>query len=254
MNPAKPSEQSLSVQKAVVVLNLIGAAEPPPSVSEIVAATGLGKTVVLRILATLSAGRFVERDAASGRYRLGSSFITLAQKALQQNPLVLRAKPVVEEIVALTGDIGLLMTLDRGMSLCIERRVGSSPIAAMGTAIGTRSPIHGGGGPFALLAFSDDAFVEEYLSQPLQRMTSRTVSDPVRVRERIQEARERGFTIGEEDLFEYIVAIGVPIRGVGGELLGSLSVGSINHRYPHQRCIEVGYQLKEIAARHCGRI
>lgn len=85
-------------------------------------------------------------------------------------------------------------------------------------------------------------------------MTQRTVVDPVAVRERIGEARERGFTVGEEDLFDYIVAIGVPIRGVGGELLGSLSVGSINHRYPHERCIEVGHQLKEITIRHCGRI
>jgi DNA-binding IclR family transcriptional regulator len=252
MKLPKPTEQSLSVQKAITVLNLIGAANAPLSVTEIVAATSLGKTVVLRILATLSAERFVERDAGSGRYRLGANFITLAQKALRQNPLILRARPVIVEIVDLTGDIGLLMTLDRGMSLCIERRVGASPIATLGTDLGTRSPIHGGGGPFALLAFSDDSFVEEYLSRPLHKMTARTVVDPVRVRERISEARERGFTIGEEDLFEYIVAIGVPIRGVGGELLGSLSVGSINHRYPHERCIEVGYQLKEIAARHCG--
>ncbi|MBE0692348.1 MAG: helix-turn-helix domain-containing protein, partial [Aquamicrobium sp.] len=112
------------MQKAIAVLNLIGAADAPLSVTEIVAGTGLGKTVVLRILATLSAERFVERDAGSGRYRLGASFITLAQKTLRQTPLLLRARPVIEEIVELTGDIGLLMTLDRGMSLCIERRVG----------------------------------------------------------------------------------------------------------------------------------
>ncbi len=252
MKPPKPSEQSLSVQKAIAVLNLIGDSDEPLSVTEIVASTGLGKTAVLRILATLSGERFIERETRSGRYLLGANLIALAQKALRQNPLLLRARAVMEEIVERTGDIGLLMTLDRGMSLCIERRVGSSPIATVGTGIGTRSPIHGGGGPFALLAFSDDAFVDEYLSQPLHRMTARTVVDPAGVRARIQEARERGFTIGEEDLFEYIVAIGIPIRGLRGELLGSLSVGSINHRYPHERCLEVGRQLVEISARHLG--
>jgi DNA-binding IclR family transcriptional regulator len=252
MKQPTSSEQSLSVLKAITVLNLIGAADAPLSVTEIVAATKLGKTAVLRILATLNTERFIERDAGSGRYRLGSSFIALAQEALRQNPLILRARPVIEEIVDLTGNGGLLMTLDRGMSLCIERRDGSSTITTLGTDIGTRSPIHGGGGPFALLAFSSDAFIEEYLARPLQRMTPRTVIDPEQVRDRIAEARERGFTVGEEDLFEYIVAIGIPIHGVSGELLGSLSIGGINHQFPHERCLEVGRQLVGISAKHLG--
>lgn len=57
MKPPKPSEQSLSVQKAIAVLNLIGDSDEPLSVTEIVASTGLGKTAVLRILATLSGER-----------------------------------------------------------------------------------------------------------------------------------------------------------------------------------------------------
>lgn len=240
------------MQKAIAVLNLIGAAGEPLTVKEIVAGTGLGKTAVLRILVTLSSERFIERETRSGAYRLGVNLIALAQSSLRQNPLILRARPVIEEIVALTGDIGLLMMLDGGKSICVERRVGSSPIATVGTDVGTRSPIHGGGGPFALLAFSDDGYVDDYLSRPLQRMTPRTVVDPAEVRARIEETRERGFTIGDEDLFEYIVAIGIPIRDARGELLGSLSVGGINHRYPRERCLEVGRKLVEISTRHLG--
>lgn len=250
MKPPKSYQQSLSVQKAIAVLELIGEANAPLSVTRIVAGTGLGKTTVLRILATLNSNRFIEREGPSGGYLLGANVIALARSALRQNPLLLRGRPVIEEIVALTGDIGLLMTLDKNLSLCLERRVGTSPIATLGTEVGTRSPIHAGGGPFALLAFSDDDFIDEYLSQPLQKLTTRTVVDPVSIRERIAEARERGFTIGREDLFEYVVAIGVPIRSTRGELLGSLSVGSINHRYPAERCLEVGRHLVEISTKH----
>lgn len=244
------SERSLSVQRAIAVLNVIGRSAEPVSASQIIEASGLGKTSVLRILATLNDEKIIERFPQSGRYRLGANLIALAHRALGQHPLIQRAAPVVEEIVEYTSDIALLMTLQGRKSLCIERRVGSSPIATSGTVIGTRSPLHAGGGPFALLAFSDDKFVDEYLSLPLEKLTEQTVVDPDAVRARIEEARERGFTIGNQDLFDYVVAFGIPIRGYAGELLGSLSIGGINHRYPKERCLEVGEELKRLVCRY----
>lgn len=239
-------EQSQTVAKAISILNAIGSAPRPMSVSEIVASVRLGKTAVLRILATLRAHGLLERDPDSNRYRLGHALIELAHTAMERHPLLVRASAVFNEIIRVTGDIGLLMVEDRGEALCIERKVGTSPIATVGTRIGTRSPLHCGGGPFAILAFSPDAFIDDYLSRPLERRTERTVTDPVRIRERIQEARERGFTIGDEDLFEYVVAVGAPVFDQAGKLLGSLSIGNINYRYPTERCLEVGNTLREL--------
>lgn len=245
-------EQSQTVAKALAVLSAIGQASSPPTVSEIVARTGHGKTAVLRILTTLAAQRMVERDPASSRYRLGTGLIMLAQRALQQHPLLIRTGPFVEELVQVTGDIALVMTLENYRSLCIERRVGHSPIATVGTHIGTRSPLHCGGGPFALLAFSPDDFIADYLSRPLEQPTRRSVTDPAEIRARIREARERGFTIGDEDLFEYVVAVGLPIFGQNGKLIGSVSIGGINHRYPMDRCMQVGAVMKELYNKHIG--
>lgn len=243
-------EQSQTVAKALTVLGVIGQAPLPLTVSEIVAHSNLGKTAVLRILATLAAQRMVERDSQSGRYRLGTGLIMLAQKALHQHPLLLRAAPLVEEIVRITGDIALVMTNENGRSLCIQRRVGHSPIATVGTNIGTRSPLHCGGGPFALLAFSSDDYIDNYLKGPLEAPTARSVTDPAAIRARIREARERGFTIGNEDLFQYVVAVGIPIFDQTGRLMGSVSIGGLNHRYPHERCLEVGNLLKNLYKSH----
>lgn len=253
MTQRKVPEQSLSVQKAIAILKEVGAADSPISTTEIVARVGYGKTVVLRILATLLAERMIERDPYTGGYFAGSTLVQLAQQALQKNPLILQATPALDEIVRITGDAGLLMVLSDDESLCIAKRAGTTPIRNVGTELGTRSPIHAGGGPFALLAFSDDAFIDQYLSRPLKKLTERTVVDPAAIRQRIAEARQRGFTIGNEDLFEYIVAVGVPIRDSRGKLLGSLSIGGIAARYPSERCIEVGEKLMAIVASQSGK-
>lgn len=242
-------EHSLTVTKAITVLTAISLAPAPLTVSEIIAVTGLGKSATLRFLATLSSHRMIERDEQSGRYRLGTGMIEMAQHALGQHPVLLRAAPVVDEIVRLTGDIALVMVEENGQSLCIHRRVGNSPIATVGSNIGTRSPMHCGAGPFALLAFAPDSFVDSYLERPLEAPTSSSVTEPADIRERIDCARKRGFTIGAEDLFEYVVAIGVPVRDTAGKAIGSISIGGINHRYPMQRCHEVGELLKELTER-----
>jgi len=243
-------EQSQTVAKALTVLTAIGQSHSPPNLSEIVGRTGFGKTAVLRILTTLAAQRMVERESSSARYRLGTGLIVLAQKALHQHPLLLRTAALVEDIVRATGDIALVMIEENGRSLCIQRRVGNSPIATVGTNIGTRSPLHCGGGPFALLAFAADSFIDDYLSRPLEQPTARSITDPAAVRARIREARERGYTIGDEDLFEYVVAVGIPIYDQAGRLIGSISIGGINHRYPTARCLEVGALLRQLYKKH----
>ncbi|MHB1329679.1 MAG: IclR family transcriptional regulator [Gemmatimonadales bacterium] len=244
-----PPEQSLSVSKAIAILKVVGGAPDALSTSEIVGRVGLGKTAVLRILATLTAHKLLERDSRTNGYRLGNAFVSMAQTALRQHPLLLRASSLLEEIVSVTSDCGLMMVEDGGMSLCIEVKNGTYPIS-IGTEIGTRSPLHCGGGPFALLAFAPDSFIEEYLSKPLEAPTPRTVTKPRKVWERIREARERGFTIGDEDLFEYVVAVGLPIFDHSGRLMGSISIGSINHRYSEARRLEVASTLLELGRKH----
>lgn len=248
----KGGEQSQSVARSIAILNAVARAPHPLSIAEIIAATGLGKTAVLRFVTTLSAHGLLERDQVSRKYRLGPALVEMAHSALHRHPLLLRAAGVLDEIVRITGDIGLLMVEDRGASLCIERKVGASPIATVGTRIGTRSPLHCGGGPFALLAFSPNAFIEDYLSRPLEARTKRTITDPAIIRERIQQARINGFTVGDEDLFEYIVAVGVPIFYRSGKLLGSLSIGNIKYRYSAERCLEVGKTLSDLCKKMLG--
>lgn len=240
-------EKNQSIERAVAVLRIVSDAQPEPNLSEIIGASGLAKTIVLRILSTLVAERMLERIPENGRYRLGGGLIEMAHLALARHPLLVRASGLLEAIVKSTGDIGLMMVPQGRDALCIRRIEGTAPIATVGTRIGTRSPLHLGGGPFSILCFSSDDFVDEYLSGPIERRTARSVIDPVQIRDRIAEGRERGYVIGNEDLFEYVVAIGIPVFDSDRRLLGSLSIGNINHRYPTERCAEIAQEFTALA-------
>lgn len=240
--------QSQTVQKAVAVLHAVAGAENGCTLTDIARSMGMPTTVCHRLLATLDHERFVERDELTGRYRLGLRFVELARRAQRQHPISLSTINLMRDLSCETNDVILLMVEDRGEALCVDRVEGRAPVIVAGSQIGARLPLHCGGAPFAILAFSSDEFVESVLARPLSQRTARTMVDPLAVRARIAEARERGYTVGDEDLFEYVVAVGAPIFGAGGRMLGALSVGGIKPRYDGKRIRQVGTRLGDAAA------
>lgn len=235
---------SLSVVKATRVLRVVGDAEDDCTLTEVAKATKFGTTVCHRILATLVHERLVDRDPSSGRFRLGLGLLALAHKVQQSHPLSRAAGDLMAQVVSQTEDIALLMVKDGDGVLCIERKEGSFPVRSSGTQIGTRLPMYCGGGPLALLAFSSDDFVDWYLgNHVLEKRTEKTMTDPALIRQEISKVRRRGYTVGNQDLFDYIVAIGVPLFAPDGSLLGSLSIGGVEQRYTPKRIKEIGEWL-----------
>jgi DNA-binding IclR family transcriptional regulator len=241
---AAGKELSLSIVKASTILKVVGDADGGRTLTEIAVATGFPTTVCHRMLATLEHERLVDRDRESGRYRLGFGLISLAHKTLRQHPIGMRTEHLMVEAARTMDDVALLMVADGMNALCVDRKEGNSQIVSLGTQIGSRQPLHCGGGPFAILAFSSDEFIDEYLSNALEKRTSKTITDPKKIRARIREARERGYTIGDEDLFEHMVAVGVPIYDPGGLLLGAVSLSGVKPRYNAKRIKEAAEWLR----------
>lgn len=237
---------SHSIVKAAGILREVGASKEGRALMEVVAATGLSTTVCFRMLATLERERFVEKDA-TGRYTLGLGLIGLARLSLQQQVIGQLTARMMADAARELNDVALLMVPDGDRALCIDRKEGDTPIITSGTNIGSRPPLHCGGGPFAILAFSPEDFIDEYLARPLEKPTSRSVNDPKKIRARIKAAKQVGYTVGNEDLFEHVVAVGVPIFGPTGTLLGSISIGGVKPRYDDKRIREAGEWLSKAA-------
>src|SRR5687767_6047054 len=71
-------------------------------VADVAARSGLGQSTTSRMLATLEALEFVERED-SGLYRLGTGLITIAGSALNQHPVYRASRPHAQEAAAVLG-------------------------------------------------------------------------------------------------------------------------------------------------------
>jgi DNA-binding IclR family transcriptional regulator len=190
-------------------------------------------------LSTLEQEGLVQRDPDTARYRIAIALFQLGGVALANVTIRSAAASVLSDLSRQSGDTVCLMIEHGSDALCIDRFDGDFPIQQTALTMGKTMALHVGGGPFALLSHLPLKRREEFLQKPLQSFTPSTVVDPDKIRKRIERVREVGFAVGDEDAIAYLVAIGVPIFGYEGRLIGALSVGGLKQRYPKSRIAEV---------------
>ena len=83
---------------AIKILEVFYGAESDLSLHQVSAKAKVGKTSTFRILYTLDKVGYVEKDPATGRYRLGLKIIAAARKALAGGNLVLVARPYMKKL------------------------------------------------------------------------------------------------------------------------------------------------------------
>lgn len=225
------NEFSQTVQKAIGLLSVIRENDADMDFTAIHRASGLGKTVCFRLLATLQHEGMVAKDAETNRYTIGPKVIELAGNALDRNALRVQANKVMRVLAHETGD-AIMLFIPYGMdALCVDRMDGDAPVRPAGVDIGGKLPLHTGGAPFAILSHLRPPEQEQVLGGVLEAPTTKTVLDGAALREKMVEVRRNGYAVGDGDAIEHILAIGAPIFGPGERLLGAISVGGIKARY-----------------------
>jgi len=237
---------SLSAGKALEIFRFLCETGQPCSLATISKASGYPRTVAVRMVATLEHYGFVLRESETGQFSVSPLVLHQVQKGLAHSPVLSRVDMILQEVVKRTGDSVIYVIPDGNRALVMSRVEGSSDMKILTSEVGMELPLHCGGAPLAILAHSDAAFVDSYLAGPLARRTKATVTDPEEIRRMLPEIRARGYAVGREDLFDYLVAVGVPIFGPRGELAGAISTGDISQKYPPERVAQVGRILVEI--------
>src|SRR4051794_9403357 len=101
--PRQASRPVASVARALALLDALGASPEGLGVNELARRIGVNASTASRLLATLEAGRMVER-APGGPYRLGLRLVALADGVLARLDVRELARPRLRALVAATGE------------------------------------------------------------------------------------------------------------------------------------------------------
>jgi DNA-binding IclR family transcriptional regulator len=197
-----------AVDRAVQILGAFSAAKPVLSLAQLAQETGLYKSTLLRLIASLINGHYL-KQREDGKYQIGPASLHLAaiyQRALQPSEIIL---PLLRRLVAQTGESASFNIREGDFRICLYRENSPNPIRDS-VRVGDLLELDRGSGGKVLLAFSGEPGV---------------VYDEIR--EKVVFC-----TMGER--FPDTAAVACPVFQNGQELAGCLALSGPRTRFTEE--------------------
>jgi IclR family transcriptional regulator, pca regulon regulatory protein len=208
---ARNSDFVQSLDRGLAVIRAFGPDRERLSLSEVARATGLTRAAARRFLLTLVKLGYVRNDGRE--FSLRPRVLELGYAYLSGLALPEVAAPHLEELVARLHESSSISVLD-GHQIVYVVRVPTKRIMTVAISVGTRFPAYATSMGRVLLAALPDEELERYLAEAtFDRLTSRTVTNPARVRAIVHEVARQGYAIVDQELEEGLRAVAAPIRG-----------------------------------------
>jgi IclR family pca regulon transcriptional regulator len=214
-----------SLERGLAVIRAFGPEREQLSLSEVADATGLTRAAARRFLLTLVRLGYVRSDGR--KFSLRPRVLELGYAYLSGLSLPDVAAPHMEELVARLHESSSISVLD-GHHVVYVVRVPTKRIMTVAISVGTRFPAYATSMGRVLLAALSPADLDRYLAQaaPFEPLTARTVTDPGRLREILDEVAAQGYAIVDQELEEGLRAVAVPIRGAADVGTAAINVSA----------------------------
>ncbi|WP_244930331.1 IclR family transcriptional regulator [Nocardioides sp. W7] len=212
-----------SVDRAADLLRLVVQADAAPSYSELVAASGLARSTVSRLLGALERGGLVEREGAG--YRGGRLFADYAARFDRVDELARVAHVHLEDVAAGTGET-VNLAIARGSRVVHVDQVEARYVIGSVNWVGIDVPSHCSSLGKVLLAWGA-------VRRPAGRLEVRTpssVATHADLDAELDRTRERGYALTRGELEEGLDGVAVPVRGVEGAVVAALGVSGPTFR------------------------
>jgi DNA-binding IclR family transcriptional regulator len=209
------------LRKVEMILDALAADGSTMGLSELARTSGVAKSSVHRICADLISWGVVERNGDG--FRLGARLFDLGARVPTRRRFRDTALPFMEELLVATGhSIHLAVPLP-DMVLYVDKLTTRSSTPTPSSVTST-APFHASATGKAMLAFGDPAWTMRILDGPLLQVTAKTITDPLLLSQDLARARSLGYALEQEELVEGYASIAAPLIGLGGAVVGAISV------------------------------
>jgi DNA-binding IclR family transcriptional regulator len=230
-----------SIERAAAILRLLSGRNRRLGVVQLAGELDLPKATVHGILRTLQHVGYVEQDPESGKYQLGAALLHMGSSYLDGNELRTRALNWSDALAARSNESVRIGTLHEGQVLVVHH-VFRPDDSRQALEVGSLVPVHATAIGKMLLARHQYA-AEEQVAAGLPRFTEATITDAARLRDELEEIRQRGWAADVEELVEGEVSLAAPINDRRGATVGAIGISG-----PIERLCENGEPRTELVS------
>lgn len=220
----KRTPGSQSLERGLDILEMIEAEGGSVGVREIARRLELSPTIVQRLINSLAARGYIEKNAETTRYRLGYRSLALAANGEHGFDYVVAARRELETLAHKHRLNGFVSVLRGGRAIYLLAVQADGPVAIKVNP-GSDMPLHSTSAGKVLLASRDDAEAHKLVGgRRLIAITPHTITDPAALIASLAKVRRQGFATVVEENIPGVLSVGAPIRDRGGAVVAALSV------------------------------
>lgn len=239
---------SNAIEKALLVLSNFADGNAPIGTVELAERLNFNKTTASRILNTLKRHNFLEQNPYTKQYSLGPAVAQLG-KAITQSlsgQTTIIAQPYCNRLRDQIGETVHFQVLSGNHFYLAYEARGSNPVSVAIDVGDTVYPtIHSGAK--AIAAFSDPVQIDKWLNGQLPVFTSRSITDPRKIRAMYDKFTELGYAIDDREYSDNIYAISSPVYNNNGTPVAAVVVVVPYSRKKNCERKEVIQAMKETA-------
>lgn len=202
--------------------------------SEIAEALEMAASTAHKHLQTLlENGLLVKQD---DQYQLGLKLFHLGTLAKRRETQFTLAREKTYEIADQTSEVVSFSVLENGRAITLFDSLDTGTLE--GFQRGQYFYLHSSAAGKAMLAEMDDSAVDAVIEQwGLPKRTEFTITDRETLDEELDQVRKRGYAVNEQEGWENLKAVAVPVTDSNGDVLGAMDISGSPNRISYERSI-----------------
>lgn len=237
-----------ALEKAIAILELLAESQQELSVTEIYTALYIPKATTFMVLNVLERHEIVKKNS-NGRYTIGMRLYKLGITYISKLDIIKIARPHIEALMSETGFTTHLAVIYDQKVMFIDK-VEPSSFVRFTTYPGMRADIHVTSLGKAIAAHLPSDDVEAILvEQGMGTYTVNTITNIADFRQALEQIRQNGYAIENEEGELAVRCIGAPIFDNTRKVVAAVSVTALVSQLPESAFSTVGATVRRTADR-----
>ncbi|HEX6721097.1 MAG TPA: IclR family transcriptional regulator [Burkholderiaceae bacterium] len=223
-----------SLERGLRLLEAV-AAEPQLPLVEAARRTGLPRSTTHHLLQALVRAGYLQQDEATRNYTPAARLHRLSGPNWSLEQLGAMARPALETLTRSTGE-GSSIAVWHGAQVRIAAKQESDGPVRVVQDVGAERPLYCTAVGKAIAGWlPPDELAAALARAPMLRRTPKTITSASAFAIELRRIRAAGFAIDDEEQFEGLRCVAMPVFGAGGRVLGSLCVLGPKQRMTYQK-------------------
>lgn len=213
-----------SVEKAMAVLSAFHHANGSLTLSELALRSGIDRSAAQRMVHTLRALGYIQRDAEGNGFVPGVRILDHTLDYLRLHPLVRQATPVLQELRKTVRERVDLSLFD-DLRVIYAIRLQTKRQTLIATLVGQSVPTFCSSGGWAMLSRLPVDQARDIVERSDRRpFTPDTLNDVDEIMDNIDETRAKGYALTMNQILSGEIAAGFPVLNAMGEPVAAIHI------------------------------